>query len=63
MGEALWAGGLAIGLASGELCREAIERDVCGVSRDVSTVRRELRRMGYAKLSARPRPYAEGGEC
>lgn len=30
-----------------------------GVSLDVTTVGRELRRLGYAKLSARPRHYAQ----
>jgi len=33
-----------------------------GVSLDETTVGRELRRMGYAKLSARPRHYAQN-EC
>lgn len=33
--------------------------DEFGVSLDETTVGRELRRMGYAKLSARPRHYAQ----
>ena len=33
--------------------------DEYGVSLDVTTVGRELRRLGFAKLSARPRHYAQ----
>ena len=33
--------------------------DEFGVSLDETTIGRELRRMGYAKLSARPRHYAQ----
>ena len=34
-----------------------------GVSLDVTTVGRELRRMGYTKLSARPRHYAQNEDA
>ena len=34
-------------------------RDRFGISLGVTTVGQELRRMGYAKLSARPRHYAQ----
>ena len=33
--------------------------DRFGISLGVTTVGQELRRMGYAKLSARPRHYAQ----
>jgi|EndMetStandDraft_5_1072996.scaffolds.fasta_scaffold180927_2 transposase len=38
-------------------------RDECGVAVSRQTLGRELRTMGYAKLSARPRHYAQDAEA